>query len=99
MVRQLPGVYITLNDLSTIPEGSTNLTVGYVLKAKRGPVGAATLVTSPSDFLNKFTLTGAPSPSDDVTYHSILKVLRQTNFVCVARAQNGALYGGFLIKI
>ena len=98
MVRQLPGVYITLNDLSTIPEGSTNLTVGYVLKAKRGPVGAATLVTSPSDFLNKFTLTGAPSPSDDVTYHSILKVLRQTNMVYVARAQKGALYGGLLIK-
>lgn len=98
MVRQLPGVYITLNDLSTIPEGSTNLTVGYVLKAKRGPVGAATLVTSPTDFLNKFTLTGSPSPSDDVTYHSILKVLKQTNMMYISRAQNGALYGGLLVK-
>lgn len=97
MVRDLPGVYVTLNDLSTIPEGSTNLTVGYVLKAKRGPIGA-TLVTSPTDFLNKYTLTGAPSPSDDVTYHSILKVLKQTNMAYISRAQHGALYGGLLIK-
>ena len=98
MVRKLPGVYITLNDLSTIPEGETNLTVGYVLKAKRGKIGEPVLVTSPTDFLNKFTLTGKPNPSDDVTYHTILKVLKQTNMMYVARAQHGALYGGLLVK-
>ena len=98
MVRMLPGVYISLYDLSTLPEGTTNLTVGCVLKANRGPVGAATLVTSPADFLNKFTLSGAPAPSDDTAFHTILRILRQTNMVYVSRAQNGALYGGLLVK-
>ena len=98
MVRMLPGVYISLYDLSTLPEGETNLTVGCVLKANRGPVGAATLVTSPVDFLNKFTLSGAPAPSDDTAFHTILKILKQTNMMYVSRAQNGALYGGLIVK-
>ena len=98
MVKKLPGVYASLNDLSTLPEGSTNLTVGCVLKAKRGAVGVGTLVTSPADLLNKFTLSGAPSTSDDVAFHSALKILKQTNKMYIARAQNGALFGGLLIK-
>ena len=97
MVRMLPGVYISLYDLSTLPEGTTNLTVGCVLKAKRGPVGAE-LVVSPTDFLQKYTLSGAPAPSDDTAYHTILKILKQTNQMYISRAQNGALYGGLLIK-
>ena len=98
MVRQLPGVYTSIYDMSTLPEGETNLTVGYVLKSKRGKVGEAVLCTSPTDFLNKFTFTGAPAPSDDWAYHSILKVLNQTNMVYVSRAQNGAKFGGLVIK-
>ena len=35
MTRKLPGVYVSLNDLSTLPEGENNLTVGCVLKANR----------------------------------------------------------------
>ena len=97
MVRMLPGVYISLYDLTTLPEGTTNLTVGCVLKAKRGPVGAE-LVVSPTDFLQKYTLSGAPAPSDDTAYHTILKILKQTNQMYISRAQNGALYGGLLIK-
>ena len=97
MVRMLPGVYISLYDLSTLPEGTTNLVVGCVLKAKRGPVGAE-LVVSPTDFLQKYTLSGAPAPSDDTAYHTILKILKQTNQMYISRAQNGALYGGLLIK-
>lgn len=97
MVRMLPGVYISLYDLTTLPEGTTNLAVGCVLKAKRGPVGAE-LVVSPTDFLQKYTLSGAPAPSDDTAYHTILKILKQTNQMYISRAQNGALYGGLLIK-
>lgn len=98
MVRKLPGVYTSLYDMSTLPEGEANLTVGYVLRANRGKVGEAVLCTSPTDFLNKFTFSGAPAPSDDWTYHSILKVLNQTNTVYVSRAQNGALFGGLVVK-
>ena len=97
MVRMLPGVYISLYDLTTLPEGTTNLAVGCVLKAKRGPVGAE-LVVSPTDFLQKYTLSGAPAPSDDTAYQTILKILKQTNQMYISRAQNGALYGGLLIK-
>ena len=97
MVRMLPGVYISLYDLTTLPEGTTNLAVGCVLKAKRGPVGAE-LVVSPTDFLQKYTLSGAPAPSDDTAYHTILKILKQTNQMYISRAQNGALYGGLLVK-
>ena len=97
MVRMLPGVYISLYDLTTLPEGTTNLAVGCVLKAKRGPVGAE-LVVSPTDFLQKYTLSGAPAPSDDTAYHTILKILKQTNHMYISRAQTGALYGGLLIK-
>ena len=98
MTRKLPGVYVSLNDLSTLPEGENNLTVGCVLKANRGRIGVAELVTSPSDFLNKFTFRGYPQPSDDSTFHSILKILAQTNMMYISRAQNGALYGGLVVK-
>ena len=96
--RVLPGVYVTLNDMSQIPEGATALKVGYVLDADRGPVNEWRLVTSPADFLTRYTLSGAPSITDDPTFHSILKVLTQTNSMYVVRAANNPLYGGVVIK-
>ena len=64
MVRKLPGVYITLNDLSTIPEGETNLTVGYVLKAKRGKIGEPVLeshiANTPEEAINVANKIGYP---------------------------------------
>jgi len=98
MTRILPGVYVTLNDYSTLPEGENNLTVGYVLKAKRGPIGKCELVTSPTDFLTKFTFSGSPAIDDDTTFWSILQVLKQTNQVYVVRASKNAKFGGLLIK-
>ena len=96
--RVLPGAYVTLNDLSFFPEGDTSLTVGYVLKANKGAVNEATLVTNPTDLVTKFTLTGAPSLNDDPTFWSILKVLAKTNQVYVVRAASNPLYGGALVK-
>ena len=98
MTRILPGVYISLNDYSTLPEGQNNLTVGYVLKANRGPLNKCELVTSPTDFLTKYTFTGSPAPNDDTTFWSILQVLRQTNQVYVVRVAKNAKFGGLLIK-
>ena len=98
MTRILPGVYVTLNDYSTLPEGENNLTVGYVLKANRGPVNKCELVVSPTDFLQKYTFSGAPSPTDDKTFWSILQVLRQTNQIYVSRASKNAKFGGLVIK-
>ena len=49
MTRVLPGVYVEFHDYSMLPEGETNLAVGYVLASPRGPVGKAELVTSPAE--------------------------------------------------
>ena len=96
--RVLPGAYVTLNDLSQFPEGAASLTVGFVLKCNRGDVDKAMLVTSPTDFLTKTTLTGAPALTDDPTFWSVLKVLARTNQVYIVRAANSPLYGGAVIQ-
>ena len=96
--RLLPGVYGYLNDLSQLPEGANSLNVGYVVKSERGPVNEWGLVTSPTDFLTKYTFSGQPKQTDDPTMHSILKVLAQTNNVYVVRAANNPLYGGAVVR-
>ena len=96
--RVLPGVYVNLNDMSQIPEGATALKVGYVVDAKRGPVNEWRLVTSPTDFLARYTLSGAPSLTDDPTFYSILKVLSRTNSMYIVRAAKNPLYGGVVVK-
>ena len=98
MTRVLPGVYVSLNDLSQIPEGAQTLNVGYVLKADRGPVNEWNLATSPTDFLTKYTFSGKVKQTDDPTFHSILKVMAQTNAMYIVRAANNPLYGGVVIK-
>lgn len=98
MTRILPGVHSSLNDLSTLPEGARSLTVGYVLKANRGPIGKCELVTSPTDFLTKYTFSGKPLPTDDYTFHSILGNLAYTNQMYISRAAKNALYGGLVVK-
>lgn len=96
--RILPGAYVSLNDMSQLPEGQLALTVGYVLKANRGPVNELQLVTSPTDFLTKYTFSGKPGIEDDKTFWSILKVLNKTNMMYVSRAANNPLYGGVVLK-
>ena len=98
VTRVLPGAYVSLNDLSQVPEGQSALTVGYVLKANRGPVNELSYCTSPTDFLKKYTFSGKPSITDDNTFFSILKVLSKTNAVYVSRAARNPLYGGLAIK-
>lgn len=98
MTRILPGVYTNLQDNSALPEGQESLTVGYVLKANRGTINQAELVTNPSDFLNMYTFSGAPAPTDDYTFYTILETLRQTNQVYVVRSAKNALYGGLVVK-
>lgn len=96
--RQLPGAYVSLQDNSQLIEGQTSLTVGYVVKANRGPIGRVELVTSPTDFLTKYTFDGTPKLSDDPTFWSVLKVLAKTNMVYISRAAKDPLYGGATFK-
>jgi hypothetical protein len=98
MTRVLPGVYVEFHDYSMLPEGETNLAVGYVLASPRGPVGKAELVTSPADFLSKFTFTGSPTIKDDKTFWSILQVLKYTNEVYISRAAKNVKFGGLTVR-
>lgn len=98
MTRVLPGIYVDFHDYSTLPEGATNLSVGYCLAAPRGPIGKAELVTSPADFLSRFTLSGSPTIKDDKTFWSILQVLKYTNQVYVSRVAKDVKFGGVAVK-
>ena len=51
--RNLPNVYVTLNDMSALIEGGDGLAVGVTLRADRGPVGQALRVTDSDDFLSR----------------------------------------------
>lgn len=93
-MRVLPGVYVEFHDYSMLPEGETNLAVGYCLASPRGPVGKGELVTSPADFLSRFTLSGSPTIKDDKTFWSILQVLKYTNQVYISRVAKDVKFGG-----
>lgn len=98
MARLLPGVYSAINDLSQFPEGARTLNVGYIVEADRGPVNEWNLVTNPTDFLTKYTFSGTPSLTADPTFHSVIKVMAQTNSMYIVRAANNPLYGGAVVK-
>lgn len=96
--RELPNVYVSVNDLSALIEGDDSLIVGITLRANRGPLYEACKVENSSDFLTKFTFTGKPGAKQDTTYFDILELLKVSENVYVSRAANNPLYGGLLFK-
>ena len=94
--RILPGAYVTMNDLSQVPEGQSSLNVGYVLQADRGPVNEATLCTNFNNCLNKYFFGGVPSIYADPTIWELQKVFAKTNTVFISRAANNPMYGGIV---
>lgn len=96
--RDLPNVYITVNDQSALIEGDDSLTVGITLKANRGPMNEAQRVENSTDFLTKYTFTGKPGVKQDPTYFDIIELLKVSDNVYVSRAANNPLYGGLLFK-
>jgi len=94
--RLLPGAYVTMNDLSQVPEGQASLNVGYVLIADRGPVNEATLCTSFNNCLEKYFFGGVPSIYADPTIWELQKVFAKTNTIFVSRAANNPMYGGIV---
>lgn len=97
MTRVLPGVYVEFHDYSMLPEGATNLAVGFCLASPRGPIGKAELVTSPADFLSRYTLSGNPTIKDDKTFWSILQVLKYTNQVYISRVAKDVKFAGVAV--
>ena len=89
--RNLPNVYVTLNDMSALIEGGDGLAVGVTLRADRGPVGQALRVTDSDDFLSRYTFTGKPTPKQDNTFFDVIELLKASNNVYVSRAANNPL--------
>jgi hypothetical protein len=96
--RDLPNVYVTLNDQSALIEGNDSLIVGVTLRANRGPMYEAVHVQDSSDFLTKFTFTGKPGVKQDTTYFDILELLKVSSNVYVSRAANNPLFGGLIVR-
>lgn len=96
--RDLPNVYMTINDLSALVEGEDSLIVGATLRAARGPIGEAVNVQNSSDFLTKFTFDGKIGAKQDTTFFDIIEVLKASSNVWVSRSANNPLYGGLVIK-
>jgi len=102
MVRPLPGVFTSIQDLSTLPQGSSGLlTVGIVLQANKGSLEKVELQTSSTDLLTNHTYTGSVSPDDDKSFFTALNILQQTNMLYTSRAYSKVdppLYGGLIVK-
>lgn len=96
--RDLPNVYITVNDKSAIIEGEDSLIVGITLRANRGPMNEALNVQDSNDFLTRYTLSGKPGAKQDTTYFDIIELLKVSSNVYVSRSANNPLYGGLLFK-
>ena len=102
MVRSLPGVFSSIQDLSTLPQGNSGiLAVGIVLQANKGTLGQVALQTSSTDLLTNYSYSGTVKPNDDKSFHTALKTLEQTNMLYTARAYSiidPPLYGGLVVK-
>ena len=102
MVRPLPGAYISIQDLSAIPQGNSGtLAVGIVLKSNKGPIGQVALQTSSTDLLTNYTYSGTVKASDDKSFYTAIGALQQTNFLYTSRAYSVVdppLYGGLIVK-
>lgn len=102
MVRPLPGVFTSIQDLSTLPQGSSGLlAVGIVLQANKGSLEKVELQTSSTDLLTNHTYTGSVSSDDDKSFFTALNILQQTNMLYTSRAYSRVdppLYGGLIVK-
>ena len=89
-----PKVIVRTQDISTRVPGLEGVYTAIVVPAKKGSVKEATLVTSDSDFLDRYTTNGRLDVGLDVSHYSAIAALERTNKLWVMRAHNGALSGG-----
>lgn len=79
-----PGVYVIEKDISNYPATIDSTTVGLVGFSQKGPVGKATLITSPQRLIDTFG-----EPTDAVPGQGVvgaLEILEATNRVFFVRA-------------
>lgn len=94
-----PVVNIRTVDLSTrVPEFPGVYGAVCIPGAKRGPVGVATLVTSETQLLARYTPENHIGIGYDIAYHSALAFLQKSNKLWTIRAVEGASYGAAIFK-
>lgn len=76
-----PGVFTTEIDLSVLPAGAGALRPAFIGAAKKGPMNAPTLITSPAQYVEVF---GEPFPESYLGY-AVLAFLEEGNSCYVLR--------------
>lgn len=71
---------------------------GIVIEAKKGPT-QPTLVTSDTQFVNRYTPNAKVEIGTDLAHYSALAFLEQATSLWVKRLVTGALFGGVVIKL
>jgi phage tail sheath protein FI len=85
-------------DLSTRVASFEGVYAGIVIPALKGKSSEPTLVTSDTQFLNRYTPDGKVEVGYDLSYFSSLAYLERANKLWVKRVINGAHYAGAVIK-
>lgn len=85
-------------DLSTRVPSFPGVTGAIVLPALKGPTDELTLITSDTQLLSIFTPDEKVDVGMSLGFYSALAYLEKSNSLYVARAHNGALYGGLALK-
>lgn len=85
-------------DLTTRVASFAGVYGAIVVPAKKGQTDRPSLVTSDTQFLNRYTPDGAVKVGYDMSYFSALSYLERSNKLWVRRVVNGAFYAGLILK-
>lgn len=94
-----PRVTIEELDLTTRVPSFPGVYGGIVVAARRGPVGVPTLVTSETQYLQKFTANESVGVGEDMAHFSALAFLQRSNKLWVIRPEVSALYAGVVVNL
>lgn len=84
-------------DLSTRIPAFPGVSAGIVIPALKGPLDEATLITSETQFLKRYTPDEKVGIGFDLSHYSALAYLQQSNSLWVVRVANTPLSGGVII--
>lgn len=94
----MPSVTTSVVDLTTRISSEGTYNSAIVVAAKKGPINTPTLVTSQTDFLERFTPNEVLEIGWDTALYEAYIYLAQQSNLYVVRAAADALYGGCHIR-
>lgn len=84
-------------DLSTRVASFEGVYGAMVIPTKKGPMDRPSLVTSDTQFLNRFTPDGTVNVGYDISHFSAIAYLERANKLWVQRVANSAYYSGLAL--